>query len=126
MRSMRQTDGCHGSHGGKCYSPLRKRGMEAQNGGYCAGAFVAMRPDPHTHWARNCPLCVDTNQDITLLLSEPQHLLIVPTSSPLLSRSTNMCLKQEGEEVKARSAPRWEGKGGLELQGQTTIQVGPE
>ena len=27
---------------------------------------------------------------------------------------TNMCLKQEGEEVKASHAPRWQGKGGLE------------
>lgn len=88
--------------------------MGAQNGGYCAGALMAMLPDAHMHWARNCPLCMDTKQNIMLLLSEPWHLLTVPTSSPLLSRSTNMCLKQEGEEVKASHAPRWQGKGGLE------------
>lgn len=41
--------GGHGSHVGKRYSLLHRRGTEAQKGGYCADAFVAVLPDPCMH-----------------------------------------------------------------------------
>lgn len=57
-----------------------------------------------TQWSKELlPLC-GHQTEVMLMVSGPRCLLIVPTSSPLLSRSTNMCLKQEGEEVKESSA----------------------
>lgn len=56
-----------------------------------------------TQWSKELlPLC-GHQTEVTLMVSGPRCLLIVLTSSPLLSRSTNMCLKQEGEEVKESS-----------------------